>query len=450
MSLYSTRFNPFALPTRTIAQYLLEPLVWLLVLFVISAYTGASADGRHVALFLLTLLLTFPGCRPHGSSAGFLGQVVASTLRIVVLLSLVGCLTSSLDLLSPSALLLWWLLSPLLVFVLGLGLEAMMRKHPSKARRAVLVGGTKQAQKFIDTLAAQPELAVMVLGFFDDREAQRLEVQDTGAVLGNLSQISAYCQQHGVDDIYIALPMIAEPRIIKLLDELREVRSSIYFLPDAFIHDLMQTRIDVLGGMPLLAMSLTPMQGLQALIKRVSDSMLAAVLLVLSLPVLLLLAVVIRLGSHGSVIVCHRMHHLDGRALTVYRLRTRNISTEEMIQARTPIGDFLTCSGLEWLPALYNVVRGDMALAGPRPYPAEQQELYHKHLKTYLLRYPVRSGIFSWAGSNGSVSEPEKSEDIERRLASDMDYLRNWSLWLDMWIVLRGLLRLPRSRHDWL
>jgi putative colanic acid biosynthesis UDP-glucose lipid carrier transferase len=276
---------------------------------------------------------------------------------------------------------------------------------------------------------------------------------DEYPILGKLADLAAYVKQHQVDVIYLSLPMASQQRILNLLDALRDTTTSIYFVPDTFVTDLIQGRMDSVGGIPVVAVCETPFTGINGAIKRSSDIVLALMILVLISPVLVLIALCVKLTSPGPAIFRQRRYGLDGQEIIVYKFRSMTVMDDgdTVRQARkndgrmTPIGAFLRKTSLDELPQFFNVLQGRMSVVGPRPHAVAHNEIYRKLIKGYMLRHKVPPGITGWAQVNGYRGETETLEKMKGRIDHDLEYLRNWSLRLDLyiiaktvWVVLKG------------
>jgi putative colanic acid biosynthesis UDP-glucose lipid carrier transferase len=263
--------------------------------------------------------------------------------------------------------------------------------------------------------------------------------------VGKLAELPVYARDNQVDHIYISLPMASQPRILTLLDELRDTTASIYFVPDIFMTDLIQGRMDSVSGLPVVAVCETPFTGLNGMIKRVSDVVLSVLILALIMPLLLIIAVAVKLTSPGPVIFKQRRYGLDGREIIVYKFRSMTVTEDgpTIQQARkgdariTPLGGFLRKTSLDEFPQFFNVLQGRMSIVGPRPHAVAHNELYRKLIKGYMLRHKVKPGITGWAQVNGFRGETETLEKMSGRIEYDLEYLRNWSLRLDLYIIAK-------------
>jgi putative colanic acid biosynthesis UDP-glucose lipid carrier transferase len=270
-----------------------------------------------------------------------------------------------------------------------------------------------------------------------------------------LSALPDYVKTHRVDLIYLTLPLASQPRILNLLEDLRDTTASIYFTPDIFLFDLIQARMDAIGGMPVLAVCETPFYGLNGMIKRVSDIAIALSALVLILPVMIAIAIGIKLSSPGPVLFTQRRYGLDGREIIVYKFRTMTVLEDGAVVRQatrdddrvTPLGAFLRKYSLDELPQFVNVLQGRMSVVGPRPHAVAHNETYRKLIRGYMIRHKVKPGITGWAQVNGLRGETDTLEKMRARIEYDLEYLRSWSLQLDLQIVLKTILVVLRTQN---
>jgi putative colanic acid biosynthesis UDP-glucose lipid carrier transferase len=262
--------------------------------------------------------------------------------------------------------------------------------------------------------------------------------------------LPAYVKNNSIDVIYIALPIRHEERTKRLVDELHDTTASIYFVPDIFVFDLIQSRVDVIDGVPILALCETPFFGINGLVKRATDLVLASLMLLLGSPAMLFVAIGVALTTPGSVIFKQRRYGLDGREIIVYKFRSMRSSDDgtNVPQALrndhriTRFGRFIRRYSLDELPQLVNVVQGRMSLVGPRPHAIAHNEEYRRLIKGYMIRHKVAPGITGLAQIRGYRGETSTVEQMRARVESDLEYLRRWSLALDLKIIAVTIVRM--------
>ena len=306
------------------------------------------------------------------------------------------------------------------------------------------VGANDMGIKLAKNIQEFPYLMMEVRGYFDDRDKSRSGA-DKIPLMGEISDVVDYVIEHNVEMIFISLPMSAQPRIRKLLDDLHDSTASIYFLPDVNIFELIQARFDNVGGVPVVAICDTPFHGVDSVVKYVSDFVLAFLILILLLPFMIGIAVAVKLTSLGPAIFKQRRYGLNGEEIIVYKFRTMKVTEDgpQIMQAHkddprlTKIGGFLRRTSLDELPQLINVLQGRMSIVGPRPHAVAHNELYRKLIRGYMLRHKVKPGITGWAQVNGLRGETQDLKKMQARIEYDLQYLQNWSIWLDLWIIMR-------------
>jgi putative colanic acid biosynthesis UDP-glucose lipid carrier transferase len=428
----------------------IDPLTTIGALLCCIAFFHVRLQGGYLILALLVFSLTFPGKAPARASAQALArEVAASWFVTAAVLAIIGWATGTAEALDQRVLMAWLLATPAARLAGHMALPPLLLRlfAAGHAQRiAVIVGACELGRALAERLR-NPNLGVRVAGFFDDRGPERTGEAAAGATLGSIEQLADYVKAHRVDLIYITLPMASQPRIVRLLDQLHDTTASIHFVPDIFLFDLIQARIGTVDGLPVVSVCETPFRGFDAVVKRVSDIFLALLICILMLPLMLAIAVGVKLSSRGPVIFRQRRYGLDGREILVYKFRSMTVTEDgaDIRQATradrrvTPFGAFLRRYSLDELPQFINVLQGRMSVVGPRPHAVAHTELYRKLIKGYMFRHKVRPGITGWAQINGLRGETDTLEKMERRIAYDLDYLRRWSLQLDLQIVLKTL-----------
>jgi len=456
------RLSQGPLTVAVLVRMLLEPIVAIGTLAACVAWFRQPFAGSYIILALLVFSLTFPGHSPRGTSAGAIARdVLAGWILIVGLLITLGWATRTIGSFDEEVLLAWVVATPLVMFaaqmLVPLTLPRLL-KAEGLQRVAVIVGAGSLGKKLAERIHSTPFLGVTVAGYFDDRAADRLGDPEAGKILGTTEQLAHYVKSHKVDLIYLALPMGSHPRVLKLLDELCDTTASVYFAPDIFLFDLIQARMDTIGGMPVLAVCETPFYGVNSIVKRVSDVVLASLIVVLIAPLLAALALGVKLSSPGPILFRQRRYGLDGQEIVVYKFRSMTVTEDGPVvkqatrnDARvTPFGAFIRKTSLDELPQFINVLQGRMSIVGPRPHAIAHNEMYRKLIKSYMIRHKVKPGITGWAQVNGLRGETDTVEKMKARIEYDLDYLRHWSLSLDLriiWKTIFVVLKRPETAY---
>jgi putative colanic acid biosysnthesis UDP-glucose lipid carrier transferase len=434
----------------------IDPLVAIGTLAATVSAFGGRFDGACLILALLVFAMTFPGslAREAAAAGDLMLDIVAGWAAIVALLLLLGWSTRTLEAFDPRVLLAWTFATPAALFAAHRLLPVVLPRllaAEGMRRTAVIAGANDLGRGLARRLAGDPMLGVRFAGYFDDRAQDRIHEN----VLGGIAALPEYARANGIDIIYIALPMASQPRILKLLEDLRDSTASIYFVPDIFVFDLIQARVDSIGDLPVVAVCETPFYGFNGLVKRLSDLVFAFLILVVISPLLLAIALGVKLSSPGPVLFKQRRYGLDGRKIVVYKFRSMTVAEDGDIVRQatrndsriTRFGAFLRRTSLDELPQFINVLQGRMSVVGPRPHAVAHNEMYRKLIRGYMIRHKVRPGITGLAQVNGFRGETETVEKMKARIEHDLAYLRNWSLLLDLQIILKTVVVVLKKQN---
>ena len=275
-----------------------------------------------------------------------------------------------------------------------------------------------------------------------------LPEQPPARVLGKTAEVVEFVLRNDINVVFVTLPMTRDQRVLDLLEGLRDSTVSIYFVPDLFAFNLIQGRVDLINGIPLVAVRESPFYGVRSLAKRLTDILIAGCATLLLSPVLLLVALGVRVTSPGPIIFRQKRYGLDGKSITVYKFRSMTVTEDgdrsytqvTRGDARvTPFGEFIRRTSLDELPQLLNVLEGSMSIVGPRPHAVAVNEQYRRLIPGYMVRHKVKPGITGWAQVNG-YRGGDDLPSMTKRIEFDLEYLRRWSLWLDVHILLRTAL----------
>jgi putative colanic acid biosynthesis UDP-glucose lipid carrier transferase len=319
------------------------------------------------------------------------------------------------------------------------------RAASSAQKKAVVIGLTDIGARWEANLARDREFGVRVVAFFDDRQPSRLSVAHSAKLAGTLSAVSQFVRKQDIQIVYITLPMSRNPRILHLVDGLRDSTASIYFVPDIFAFDPVQAGIECIHGIPLLAVCESPLRGAAALAKRAVDISVSLTALAAVAVPMLLVALTVRFTSKGPIIFKQKRCGLDGGDITVLKFRTMTVTEDghtsyTQVQRGdcrlTCVGAFLRASSLDELPQLFNVLQGTMSIVGPRPHAVAVNEQYRQLIPSYMLRHKVKPGITGLAQVHG-YRGGDDLDSMTKRIECDLEYLRHWSLSLDFKIMLK-------------
>lgn len=248
-----------------------------------------------------------------------------------------------------------------------------------------------------------------------------------------------------VSEVWISMPFNDFARVDEITYELRHSLANIRFIPQHNDAKLLQHRISYLGSQYTIDLSYTPLDGFNRGVKRLEDLILASLIGVSIIPVCLIIALAIRLTSKGPVLFKQKRHGMGGEKITVYKFRSMEVHREAkdaVTQAEIddpripPLGYFLRRTSLDELPQFFNVLQGRMSIVGPRPHALVHNEYYKDLVQSYMWRHKVKPGITGWAQINGYRGRTDSLDKMSKRVEHDLWYINNWSLWLDLKIIL--------------
>jgi putative colanic acid biosynthesis UDP-glucose lipid carrier transferase len=423
------------------------------LLLMIKAF-GQPLSYSSIALAIIVFmtsaqLLSEPPRRTSASLLRWIGKAVLQLclewLCVVALMLFIGFATHVPELNSANLILAWSITGPTLILLAEL----------TKWRITRLLAGTSRQQRHI--VIGANELAIELnrrtarignstfVGYFDDRAAERLPAACHSQLLGRFNEVVSFVQRNAVDAIYISVPVSSDSRLHGLINQLRDTTASVYVLPDVLSFDSIQARVVEIDGLPALSIYDTPFDGTRGLHKRAMDIVLAGIALLMIWPLLAVIAVGVKLSSKGPILFKQHRYGLNGEEIEVYKFRSMTVCENgaEVKQATrvdkriTPFGKFLRTTSLDELPQIINVLEGKMSLVGPRPHAVAHNEQYRKLINGYMFRHKVRPGITGWAQVNGLRGETETIDKMSKRVEFDLDYMRHWSLWMDIKIIFK-------------
>ena len=338
---------------------------------------GVGVSEPYQALMIIAALLALILFRGRNPDDTYLSQrfwsislsVVSRWLLFFAVLLVLGYATKTSSIFSRKTLFSWIIITPGILILVQFAIEKIffgITLSANKLRRVVIVGANELGQTLASKFLSSPQFGVSVEGFFDDRSADRLGNDHSVPVLGKLPQLPSYVRKNKIDLIFVVLPIRNMQRVTELLDALRDTTASIYYVPDIFVFDLIQCRTGDVDGIPVIALCETPFHGSRGVVKKLSDYIIASVVLLLTSPLMLAVAITIKSTSRGSVIFKQRRYGLDGRDIIVYKFRSMTV-TEDSDTIRqavrddervTKVGSFLRKYSLDELPQFLNVLQG--------------------------------------------------------------------------------------------
>lgn len=467
---------PFISPKLLMmAARVLDPLVLLLVsFFIVTFYPGLANVSRYEAYLAVALTASFAMVFLFEASGLYsLGALMSPAKRLPtfiicwtvlfsavvsgVFLFKVGDLISRLWLLSLVTSGFLFLISERFMF-------AAVLRHLNKSgqlnRRAVLVGGGEPAVKVCSVLEESHDSGVSLIGIFDDRGNDRTDVGNEHLPrLGTIDDLIQFVRATRIDTLIVTLPVPAEERLLQILNRLWvlpvEIRLSasgqkLHYRPRAYSY---------IGNLPCLDLYDKPLGEWGPFLKSVFDKIIALLAIIVLSPVMVLVALALKLDSKGPVLFKQRRYGFNNELIEVYKFRSMYTDQADVDAAKlvtksdprvTKVGRFIRKSSLDELPQLFNVLKGDLSLVGPRPHPTKAkagEALYENVVDSYFARHKVKPGITGWAQINGWRGETDTAEKIERRVEHDLYYIDNWSLTFDLYILIRTPLALLNTEN---
>jgi putative colanic acid biosysnthesis UDP-glucose lipid carrier transferase len=448
-------------------QWILDGVVAVLMLILICWIYGESFRLIFQVLGLVTFLLTIIVFRATQlyqpwRGANFMRlvrRVFLAWLVILAILMMLGYASKTSMRFSRKVLFTWMATVPVALVILRLqvfwGLR-WLRQQGRNSRTVVIAGAGDLGRRLAKNVVETSWLGMRLLGFFDDRLTGEIQLdRQSYPVLGTLDDMIGFVQQQQVVMVYLALPLRAEDRLREVVESLQDTTASVYYVPDVFIFSLLSATLTDLKGIPLIALWETPFFGVNGWLKRAEDLVLASLILILVSPLLILIALGVKLTSPGPIIFRQRRYGLDGSEIMVYKFRTMKVcedgqqitQTVKDDSRVTPLGRWLRRTSLDELPQFFNVLGGSMSIVGPRPHAVAHNEYYRRLIPGYMLRHKVRPGLTGWAQINGWRGETETLEKMEKRVEYDLEYLRRWSLGFDLKIISLTVLRGFKDSH---
>jgi len=306
-----------------------------------------------------------------------------------------------------------------------------LRAHSSNTRTYVILGNMSAADKLPQQIQRLPWTGLVSVGHYEDLDGLLLDMETKT-----------------IDYVFVAYSATEQDKLNAAIKALGNSTASIYLIPDVLIADLLGSQWVMLGNTPLIILNDHPFYGGIWTLKKLEDLILGSIILVLISPLMLLIALAIKLSSPGPILFKQRRHGLNGEVITVYKFRTMTTldDGDVVIQATkndariTPIGKMLRRTSLDELPQFFNVLQGSMSIVGPRPHALAHNEHYRTLIDSYMQRHKVRPGITGWAQVNGFRGETDTLEKMQARVDFDLYYINHWSLGFDFKIIMLTIL----------
>lgn len=326
-----------------------------------------------------------------------------------------------------------------------------IRRTGINTRKIAIVGAKEPGITLAASILQSRWMGMDIAGFYDDRVAvgsKPLEGKSL-QVLGNIEHLKARAKNGDIDDVYIALPMQDETTIKGLIEHLAGTSCCVHIVPDLFTYKMMNVRSHQIGGLPVVSIYTSPFDSFDAIVKRAEDVVLSIIILSIIAAPMLLIAIAVKLTSKGPIIFKQRRYGINGEEILVWKFRSMTTcdNGDVIVQATrndarvTKLGAILRKTSLDELPQFINVLQGAMSIVGPRPHAVAHNELYRNQIDGYMQRHVVKPGITGWAQVNGWRGETDTICKMQKRVEFDLYYIQNWSVWMDVKIIMLTLVR---------
>ncbi len=356
---------------------------------------------------------------------------------------------------------LWLPLAPttiILTHTLRRNCLSFIRTHGFNTRTYAIYGANTLGVRLKLAISELPWLGYKFIGFYDDRSEsldRRLNNIEIETYSGNFAKMLEDAKKGNIDHIYLTLPLAAEKRISLFIEQLADSTASVNIVPDFFTFNLIQSKWSNIQGIPVVSVFDTPFNAFDGVTKRIEDILLCLIIIPLIAIPMLLIAVAIKITSSGPVIFKQQRYGIKGEKIDIWKFRSMTVceNGNDIKQATkndirlTSIGGFLRKTSLDELPQFFNVLQGNMSVVGPRPHAIAHNEFYRKQIQGYMLRHKVKPGITGQAQINGCRGETDTLDKMEARINYDLEYIKQWSLWLDIKIVIITIFKGFTNRH---
>jgi putative colanic acid biosynthesis UDP-glucose lipid carrier transferase len=435
---------------------IIDSILPLAILLTITHIYSIPLHDRYITMGILGGLIFILSAQATGAYSNWRGRSIFSSIRLLlkswaltwVLLIIIAFLYKDATGYSRLTVTTWAIVTPIVLITYRILIRILLSKYrvsSGNARNIAIVGAGKVGQHIASFIQSNHWVGYNLVAYFDDNPSLHGTKINNIPVIGDLDQIAENAKKLIFDEVYICLPLRAELKIKELLNQLTDTTVIVKYIPDFFTFDLMHAKWSELNGIPIISVFDTPLSSRTAqFIKRSEDILLSIIIMLLISPVLIAVAIGVKLSSPGPILFKQQRYGLNGKEIKVYKFRS--MSTQDngsfIRQATkgdsrlTRFGSFIRKTSLDELPQFYNVLQGKMSIVGPRPHAVAHNEEYRKRIPKYMQRHLVKPGITGWAQINGWRGETDVIEKMEKRIDFDLHYINNWSLWLDIKIII--------------
>jgi len=437
---------------RLVDFLLIFSLLWVFVLLRGISFTSIYAVAAAVSCILFYIFSDIRKLYTTWRGGNILGEEIKNLclvwVGVVFVEILIAFATKTSADYSRLVIVPWMFFVPVVLSLWRVLIRSIMntlRKRGRNSRTVAIAGAGPFGLRLGEIIASSPYMGMRLIGFFDDfREKDTVIThgENSFEIRGNLDELVTWALAGKVDTIYIALSKKTDERIRELVEKLSDSSAFVYVVPDLYFLDLLNARWVNLEGISAVSVYESPHSGLNGWLKRSEDFLLGSlILLIIAFP-MLIIALGVKLSSPGPVIFKQKRYGVKGE-IVVWKFRTMSVCEDGDVieQAHqndprvTTFGAFLRRTSLDELPQFINVLQGRMSIVGPRPHAVAHNEYYRKLIPGYMLRHRSKPGITGLAQVHGWRGETETIDKMENRVKDDIQYLRDWSLWLDIKII---------------
>lgn len=320
--------------------------------------------------------------------------------------------------------------------------------HSHQNEKVIIVGQSRLANHLLQKISSNPWIGEQVIGCVrlpNDNEPSILS-KSSSKILGDIKDLPALIDQYEINAIYIVTPLESSKVLEDMYKAILEKHVSIHWIPDIFSLRLVNHSVREISGIPVITLSETPLIGMRLLLKSIEDVVLSCLILLAISPILLLVAIAVKLDSPGPIFFRQNRTGWSGKVFRIWKFRSMRVHQEDggkLKQAEkndsrvTRVGAFIRKTSLDELPQIFNVLAGNMSLVGPRPHAVQHDQEYSQRIFDYFARHNIKPGITGLAQVRGLRGETKDIDQMIQRIESDIEYINNWSVWLDISIILR-------------
>jgi len=409
-----------------------------------------SLSREYVSLLVLNcllILLIFPNFELYYSWRGRdkwkrLIACIYAWSSVMITLLLINFTFKTTASFSRIWFMLFWLCGTFYIIGYRFILDSILNSLRAKGlnRKKILIFGAGKVGKDVGArLLENPEIGFDIKAYLDD-DSSRQNTQINKAIVESPDKLLEMAKD--VHEIWIALPFSADKRVQEILFQTRHLTTVVRFIPDIFHYRLLNHSVSDIAGIPVININGTPIDARDKMLKRSEDLILTSIILLLISPVMLMIALLIKLTSKGPVFYKQKRHGWDGKTINVYKFRSMYFDKDANFKQATkndsritPIGKFIRRTSIDELPQFINVLQGRMSIVGPRPHAISMNEEFKDKVDQYMQRHKMKPGITGWAQVNGYRGETDTLEKMEKRVEFDLYYIENWSILFDLKII---------------